>query len=57
MLTGGRFYVRLGGVPLNEARAEVWLLKDELEKEYTVDALRFSTDQRIPNEMLVKESV
>jgi hypothetical protein len=55
---GDRFYIRLGGIPLDEARAKIWSLKEGLENiTYRVNALRFSTDQRTSDEMLVHEKI
>ncbi len=55
---GDRFYIRLGGVPLEEAKSKVWSLKDALElKPYQVNALRFTIEQRTPAEMLIEERV
>lgn len=55
---GDRFYIRLGGIPLEEAKSKVWSLKDALElKPYLVNALRFTTEQRTPSEMLVQETI
>lgn len=52
-----RFYILLPHIPLEEARAKSWGFKDALEGTYQVDALRFSTDQRTPSEMLVQENI
>ena len=52
-----RYYILLPGIPLEEARIKAWSLKDTLDGTYRVDALRFSTDQRTPSEMLVQESI
>jgi hypothetical protein len=53
-----RFYIRLGSIPLEEAKSKVWSLKDALElKPYQVNALRFTTEQRTPSEMLIQEAV
>jgi DNA-binding transcriptional MerR regulator len=53
-----RFYIRLGGIPLEEAKSKIWSLKDALElKPYLVNALRFTTEQRTPSEMLIQETV
>jgi DNA-binding transcriptional MerR regulator/GGDEF domain-containing protein len=54
---GDRFYIRLGGIPLDEARAKVWALKKELDGVYKIDALRFSTDQPTPLEMRVQDEI
>lgn len=54
---GDRFYVYLGGIPLEEVRTKMLSLKDELDGTYKVNALRFSTDQRTPEEMLVQENI
>ncbi len=55
---GDRFYIRLGSIPLEEAISKVWSLKDALElKPYRVNALRFTTEQRTPFEMLIQEAV
>lgn len=55
---GDRFYIRLGGIPLEEAMSKVWSLKDALElKPYHVNALRFTTEQRTPLEMLIQEYI
>src|SRR5206468_11005323 len=43
-----RFYVLMGGIPLDEARAKAWALKRELDGVYKIDALRFSTEQPTP---------
>jgi hypothetical protein len=52
-----RFYVFLGGIPLDEARAKVWALKKELDGEYKINALRFSAEQPTPLEMLVRAEI
>ncbi len=55
---GDRFYIRLGGIPLKEAMSKIWSLKDALElKPYQVNALRFTTEQRTPSEMLIQEDI
>jgi len=54
---GDRFYVFLGGIPLDEARAKVWALKKELDGVYKIDALRFSTERRPYDETLVEVSI
>jgi GAF domain-containing protein len=54
---GDRFYVLLGGIPLDEARAKVWALKDRLDGTYMIDALRFSTEQPTPVEMRVQDEI
>jgi DNA-binding transcriptional MerR regulator len=55
---GDRFYIRLGSIPLEEAKNKVWSLKDDLElKPYQVNALRFTTEQRTPSEMLIQEDI
>jgi DNA-binding transcriptional MerR regulator len=55
---GDRFYIRLSGIPLEEAISKVWSLKDALElKPYHVNALRFTTEQRTPLEMLIQETI
>jgi len=54
---GDRFYIRLGGIPLEEAKSKVWSLKDALELKYQVNALRFTTEQRTPSEMLIQETI
>ena len=55
---GDRFYIRLGGIPLEEAKSKVWSLKDALElKPYQVNALHFTTEQRTPSEMVIQEAV
>lgn len=52
-----RFYILLPGIPLEEARVKAWGFKDALDGAYQVNALRFSTDQRTPMEMLVQENI
>jgi hypothetical protein len=52
-----RFYVFLGGIPLDEARSKVWTLKKELDGVYKIDALRFSIEQPTPLEMLVRDEI
>jgi GGDEF domain-containing protein len=55
---GDRFYIRLGSIPLEEAKSKVWSLKDALElKPYQVNALRFTIEQRTPSEMLIQETI
>jgi GGDEF domain-containing protein len=54
---GDRFYVFLGGIPLDEARDKVWALKNELDGVYKIDALRFSTEQPTPIGMLVRDEI
>lgn len=55
---GDRFYIRLGSIPLEEAKSKVWSLKEALElKPYQVNALRFTTEQRTPSEMLIQETI
>jgi DNA-binding transcriptional MerR regulator len=52
-----RYYVLLEGIPLEEARTKAVLLKEALDGSYTIDALRFTTDQSTPPEMRVEESI
>jgi DNA-binding transcriptional MerR regulator/GGDEF domain-containing protein len=52
-----RFYVFLGGIPLDEARTKAWALKKELDCVYKIDALRFSAEQPTPLEMLVRAEI
>jgi hypothetical protein len=52
-----RFYVFLGGIPLDEARSKVSALKRELDGIYKIDALRFSIEQPTPLEMLVRDEI
>ncbi len=52
-----RFYVFLGGIPLDEARAKAWALKKELDGVYKVDALRFSTERLTPIGMRVQDEI
>ena len=54
---GDRFYVCLGGIPLDEAQAKVWELKKELDGIYKIDALRFSTEEPTPNERRVQDEI
>ncbi len=54
---GDRFYVLLGGIPLEEARDKVWELKKELDGIYKIDALRFSTEQPTPVGMRVQDEI
>ncbi len=54
---GDRFYVFLGGIPLDEARAKVWALKKELDGVYKIDALRFSTERPTPVGMRVQDEI
>ncbi len=54
---GDRFYVFLGGIPLDEAQAKVWALKEELDGKYKIDALRFSTEEPTPNERRVQDEI
>ncbi len=54
---GDRFYVFLGGIPLDEARDKVWAFKKELEGVYKIDALRFSTEQPTPIGMRVQDEI
>lgn len=55
---GDHFYIRLGGIPLEEAKSKVWSLKDALElTPYQVNPLRFTTEQPTPSEMLIQETV
>ncbi len=54
---GDRFYVFLGGIPLDEARVKAWELKKELDGTYVIDALRFSTEQPTPLEMRVQAEI
>jgi DNA-binding transcriptional MerR regulator len=54
---GDRFYVFLGGIPLDEAKLKVWALKKRLEDEYKIDALRFSTESPTPVEMRVQVEI
>jgi DNA-binding transcriptional MerR regulator len=52
-----RYYILLPGIPLEEACSKSWGFKDALDGTYQIDALRFSTDQRTPWEMLVQENI
>lgn len=54
---GDRFYVFLGGIPLDEAQAKVWALKKELDGVYKIDALRFSTERPTPVGMRVQDEI
>ncbi len=52
-----RYYILLPGIPLDEVCAKSWSFKEALDGTYQVDALRFSTDQRTPSEMLLQEKI
>ncbi len=52
-----RYYVLLKGIPLEEARIKAASLKEALDGSYSIDALRFTTDQPTPSEMRVEEDI
>lgn len=52
-----RYYVLLEGIPLEEARTKAESFKDVLDDTYQIDALRFTSDQPTPSEMLVEEHI
>lgn len=52
-----RYYVLLEGIPIEEARSKAGTLKEALDGSYSIDALRFTTDQSTPQEMRVEESI
>jgi len=54
---GDRYYILLPRIPLEEVHTKSWGFKDALDGTYQINALRFTTDQRTPSEMLVQENI
>jgi DNA-binding transcriptional MerR regulator len=52
-----RYAVLLEGIPLEEVRSKATTLKEALDGSYSIDALRFTTEQSTPSALCVNENI